>query len=102
MPRRDRVGVTLTKALLSTLLAEQVGDLTLRQSAEAVADTFEIIKATLERGENVLLTGFGKFTVRDKHARIGRNPKTRKPITIAARRVVRFQASVKMKAAVNR
>jgi len=94
--------MTLTRAILSDRVAEKVDELTLKQAAAAVEETFEIIKAALEGGENVLISSFGKFTVRDKHARAGRNPKTRKPITIEARRVVRFKVSVGLKAVMKR
>jgi nucleoid DNA-binding protein len=49
-----------------------------------------------------MILGFGRFMVRDKHARAGRNPQTGKPLTVAARRVVRFKASEGMEAALNR
>lgn len=54
---------------------------------------FEIIKGKLENGENVKISGFGSFTVRDKKARRGRNPQTGEEITIAARRVLSFKPS---------
>ena len=50
----------------------------------------------LERGENVLLSSFGSFVVRDKKSRIGRNPKTGEPVTISSRRVVTFKPSGKL------
>ena len=94
--------MTLTRAILAARVVEHVDGLTVKQATEAVADTFELIKAALASGEGVLISGFGKFTARDKHARAGRNPKTGQPLTIAARRVVRFKVSVKMKAVMNR
>ena len=53
----------------------------------------EFLKTTLHAGEPIIISGFGKFTVRHKHARPGRNPKTGEAITISARRVVTFHAS---------
>ncbi|MBI5479083.1 MAG: integration host factor subunit alpha [Deltaproteobacteria bacterium] len=94
--------MTLTKAVLTEHVAAQTAGLTVRQAAAAVQETFALIKAALAGGENVLISGFGKFTVRDKHARVGRNPRTGKPITLAARRVVTFKVSVGLKAVMNR
>ena len=93
--------MTLTKAILAARVAEKRDGPTLKGAAEAVEHTFEIIKAALEGGENVLISGFGKFTVRDKHARVGRNPKTGEAITIQPRRVVSFKYSVALRDAVN-
>jgi len=92
--------MTLTKAILAARVAEKRDGPTLKGAAEAVEHTFEIIKAALEGGENVLISGFGKFTVRDKHVRVGRNPRTGTPLTIAARRVVAFKPSQGLRAAV--
>ena len=94
--------MTLTKAILAAQLAETADELTVKQAAAAVQETFELIKAALAGGENVLISGFGRFTLRDKHARVGRNPRTGKPLTIVARRVVTFKVSVMMKAVMNR
>jgi len=58
-------------------------------------------KSTLQRGEEISITGFGKFRVRTKKARIGRNPRTGEEITIPARRVVTFHASALLKEYVN-
>ena len=60
---------------------------------------FDTICSTLAAGEEVKLAGFGNFTLRDKRPRPGRNPKTGEVIPIAARRVVTFRASQKVKAA---
>jgi len=68
---------------------------------EAVEMVFEALKETLERGENVKLTGFGVFTVRNKRTRTGRNPKTGEPMELAARRVVTFKASPLLKDKMN-
>ena len=61
---------------------------------------FEEIRATLERGEEVKISGFGNFQLRDKPQRPGRNPKTGEEVPITARRVVTFHASQKLKAMV--
>ncbi|MBT4129446.1 MAG: integration host factor subunit alpha [Candidatus Marinimicrobia bacterium] len=62
-------------------------------ATEATEVVFELIRKNLERGEDVKLPGFGKFLVREKSARIGRNPKTGEEIEVSARRVVTFKPS---------
>ncbi|NYT64939.1 integration host factor subunit alpha [Alcaligenaceae bacterium] len=90
---------TLTKAELAELLFEQVG-LNKRESKDIVDTFFQEIRDTLAGGTEVKLSGFGNFQVRDKPPRPGRNPKTGEVIPIAARRVVTFHASQKLKAVV--
>lgn len=87
---------TLTKAELSDLLFEVVG-LNKREAKEVVDIFFEEIRETLVAGRSVKLSGFGNFQLRDKPQRPGRNPKTGEAIPIAARRVVTFHASQKLK-----
>jgi integration host factor subunit alpha len=89
-------GDTLTKAELSDLLFEVVG-LNKREAKEIVDIFFEEIRETLVAGNSVKLSGFGNFQLRDKPQRPGRNPKTGEAIPIAARRVVTFHASQKLK-----
>lgn len=93
------MNVTLTKAELAEMLFEQVG-LNKREAKDMVEGFFEEIRAALEGGETVKLSGFGNFQLRDKPQRPGRNPKTGEEIPISARRVVTFHASQKLKAAV--
>lgn len=90
---------TLTKAELAETLFEKVG-LNKRESKDLVETFFDHIRDALARGDNVKLSGFGNFQVRDKPARPGRNPKTGEVIPISARRVVTFHASQKLKLAV--
>ncbi|HJD43572.1 MAG TPA: integration host factor subunit alpha [Candidatus Paenalcaligenes intestinipullorum] len=90
---------TLTKAELTELLFEQVG-LNKREAKDLVDTFFVEIRNALEAGDEVKLSGFGNFQVRDKPPRPGRNPKTGELIPISARRVVTFHASQKLKAAV--
>ena len=87
---------TLTKAELADLLFEVVG-LNKREAKEVVDIFFEEIRETLVSGTGVKLSGFGNFQLRDKPQRPGRNPKTGEAIPIAARRVVTFHASQKLK-----
>jgi len=88
--------LTLTKAELAEMLFERVG-LNKREAKDMVETFFDEIRAALERGESVKLSGFGNFQLRDKPQRPGRNPKTGEEIPISARRVVTFHASQKLK-----
>lgn len=90
---------TLTKAELAELLFERVG-LNKREAKDIVDAFFDEIRESLANGDEVKLSGFGNFQVRDKPARPGRNPKTGEVIPIAARRVVTFHASQKLRGAV--
>lgn len=63
------------------------------RSTEIVESLLEIIKKTLASGEDVLISGFGKFCVRDKEKRRGRNPQTGEDMTLRSRRVVTFKCS---------
>ena len=92
--------MTLTKAELSDLLFDKVG-LNKREAKDMVESFFDEIRNALSRGEDVKLSGFGNFQLRDKPQRPGRNPKTGEEIPITARRVVTFHASQKLKAAVD-
>ena len=91
--------MTLTKADLADLLFEQVG-LNKREAKDMVEAFFEEVRAALETGESVKLSGFGNFELRKKSERPGRNPKTGEEIPITARRVVTFHASQKLKSKV--
>ena len=90
---------TLTKADLAELLFERLG-LNKRESKDMVEGFFDIIHSTLATGKDVKLSGFGNFTIRRKAPRPGRNPRTGESIPIAARQVVTFHASSKLKAVV--
>jgi len=89
----------LTKADLAEHLFSTLG-LNKRESKELVELFFEEIRASLENGESVKLSGFGNFNLRDKSERPGRNPKTGEEIPITARRVVTFRAGHKLKSRV--
>lgn len=88
---------TLTKADLAELLFDTVG-LNKREAKDMVEAFFDEIGAALIAGDEVKLSGFGNFKLRDKPQRPGRNPKTGEAIPITARRVVTFHASQKLKA----
>jgi len=91
--------VALTKADIAEKLFEDLG-LNKREAKEIVELFFEEIKHSLECGEQVKLSGFGKFELRDKSGRPGRNPKTGEEIPITPRRVVTFRTGQKLKARV--
>lgn len=92
--------MTLTKADLIQLVVDCVG-LNKREAAEMVEAFFEEISSALEAGDDVKLSGFGGFQLRMKPERPGRNPKTGEGAVIAARRVVTFHPSQKLKLAVS-
>jgi integration host factor subunit alpha len=89
----------LTKANLAESLYENLG-FNKREAKELVEVFFEQIRMSLENGEEVKLSGFGNFKLRDKSPRPGRNPKTGEEIPITARRVVTFRAGHKLKSRV--
>lgn len=91
--------MALTKADLAEKLFEEMG-LNKREAKELVESFFEALRDALERGDQVKLSGFGNFTLRDKKQRPGRNPKTGEEIPISSRRVVTFRPGQKLKAKV--
>ena len=91
--------MALTKADMTESLFGELG-LNKREARELVDTFFEDMRTALEMGEQVKLSGFGNFDLRDKNQRPGRNPKTGKEIPITARRVVTFRPGQKLKARV--
>ena len=92
--------MALTKADLAERLFEDLG-MNKRDAKKMVELFFEEIRLALEQGEQVKLSGFGNFDLRDKKERPGRNPKTGEEIPITARRVVTFRAGQKLKSRVD-
>jgi integration host factor subunit alpha len=92
---------TLTRADLTDALHEMVG-LGRHDCAVLVERTLDLVAEAMERGEIVKLSGFGVFQVREKRERMGRNPKTGEPATIASRRVIGFRASQVLKSRIDR
>jgi integration host factor subunit alpha len=84
--------MTLTKEAITRSVFDRL-DLSKTAPAKAVEATFKIIKKTFETGEDVLITGFGKFCVKDKGKRRGRKPSTGEDLMLAERRVVAFKCS---------
>jgi integration host factor subunit alpha len=92
--------MTLTKADMAESLFKELG-LSKRDASDLVDIFFQELVAPLAAGEQVKLSGFGNFDLRDKNERPGRNPKTREEVSIPARRVVTFRAGPKLKARVD-
>jgi integration host factor subunit alpha len=92
--------MTLTKADIVEAVAKQNG-YTLKQSFAVVETLLEIIKSTLESGEDVMISGFGKFRVKEKKERRGRNPATGDDMMLAPRKVVTFRCSQQLRKKIN-
>jgi integration host factor subunit alpha len=88
--------MSLTKANMAESLFEEIG-LNKREAKDMVEMFFEEIRGALENGEQVKLSGFGNFDLREKRQRPGRNPKTGEEMPISARRVVTFRPGQKLK-----
>ena len=92
--------MTLTKEDLVTAIAEANG-YPRNRSVELVETLLELIKLKLSSGEDVLISGFGKFSVREKRERRGRNPATGEDMMLDARRVVTFKCSGQLRDKIN-
>ena len=92
--------MTLTKADLIESIRSKIG-LTKSQSTDIVETTIDIIKNTLATGDDVLISGFGKFRVKQKTERKGRNPATGDDMMLTPRKVVTFKCSGKLRERVN-
>ena len=92
--------MSLTKAHIIKTIQNHL-NLTKNKSTEIVESMLDIIKSTLESGEDVLISGFGKFCVKEKRERRGRNPATGGDIMLRPRRVVTFKCSGKLRRKVN-
>ncbi|MBT8341080.1 MAG: integration host factor subunit alpha [Desulfatitalea sp.] len=92
--------MTLTKAQIVDIIHEEL-PFPKNKSTEVVEGLIEIIKRTLEDGEDVLISGFGKFCVKKKRERRGRNPATGNDLILAQRRVVTFKCSGKLREKIN-
>ena len=92
--------MSITKAHLTDSIHNQLG-LPQNQSVQVLESILEIIKKTLENGEDVMITGFGKFYVKEKGERRGRNPATGEDLMLGSRRVVGFKCSDKLRERMN-
>ena len=92
--------MTLTKAqIVENLFGKNI--FTKGESAHIIETLFEIVKQTLESGEDVLISGFGKFAVNQKNGRRGRNPQSGEPIMLAPRKVITFKCSGVLREKIN-
>lgn len=89
----------MTKKDLIEIVAKKA-NLTNKASRDSVQTTLNTIRDSLKRGEKVVLTGFGTFSVRSRQQRVGRNPKTGQAITLAARKAPGFTAGKTLKKAI--
>ena len=90
--------MALTKAqIVEALLARNIFSKV--QSAQIIDTLFELIKQSLQNGETVLVSGFGRFSVKEKRQRNSRNPQTGEPMTLPSRTVVTFKCSDVLRAA---
>ncbi len=92
--------MTLTKAHIIGSIQSQF-DISRPESSRLVESLLETIKATLVNGEDVLISGFGKFIVKGKAARRGRNPQTGGDLTLEPRRVITFKCSALLREKIN-
>lgn len=92
--------MTLTKQTITERIREQLG-FPKNKSFDITESLLELIKSSLEAGEDVLVSGFGKFCVKEKAERKGRNPATGEDAILPARRVVTFKCSGKLRDKVN-
>ena len=93
--------MALTKVDIAEKIQAEFG-ITIGKSAELVENMIELIKGSLESGEDVLVSGFGKFCVQSKRARRGRNPTTGEALMLAPRKIVTFKCSGTLREAINR
>jgi integration host factor subunit alpha len=93
--------MALTKAGMVSMISEVLG-FDRKKSTESVEKLLEIIKSTIESGEDVLISGFGKFCVNEKSKRKGRNPSTGEDLMLPARKTVTFKCSGKLKQQMNK
>ena len=92
--------MTMTKAGIVNYVYENVG-VNKKEATDFVEAVFETMKETLENGDSIKVSGFGKFEVREKGKRVGRNPRTGIEIEIPERRVLRFKISQVLKTELN-
>ncbi len=92
--------MTLTKATITETVSEK-NNLSPSEARKTIENLIEIIKSTLVSGENIMISGFGKFQVNEKSPRKGRNPATGKTMILEKRKVVTFKCSGDLKKRIN-
>lgn len=93
--------MALTKAQIIEEISNRNG-FTMKKSTDVVESLLEILKSTLASGDDVLISGFGKFCVKEKDSRRGRNPATGEDMMLSARKVVTFKCSASLRDEINR
>ena len=93
--------MTLTKIDLVNQIYKSYENMTKREAVQTVEAFLKIIKSSLQNGDDLMISGFGKFSVKDKNARRGRSPQTGGDLMLDARRVVTFKPSGKLRKRVN-
>lgn len=91
----------MTKADLIEAIHTKIENFSKKDATDLVEEVFKIMKDSLASGDKLKISGFGNFVVRSKKERLGRNPQTGDPITIAPRKVVTFQLSPVLRDAIN-
>lgn len=92
----------MTKADIAEYIYEKVGGFTKKESAQLVDEVFDILKTQLAQNDQIKIAKFGNFNVREKNARMGRNPQTGDPMLIDKRHVVNFTVSQLLKDSMNK
>ena len=92
--------MAMTKADIVEALYEKIG-ISKKEAADLVELVFDTLKTSLAQGQKIKISGFGNFVVREKRARVGRNPQTGDSIEISARRVLSFRPSQVLRSEVN-
>ncbi len=92
----------MRKLDLANEIRDRVGGLTRKECTELIDELLDTIRGALGEGQNVKISGFGSFQIRDKSERIGRNPHTGEQLTIPGRRVLTFRPSHILRRAINR
>jgi integration host factor subunit alpha len=93
--------MTLTKIQIVESIQNKTG-FPKNKSSEIVETLLEIIKSTLASGDDVMISGFGKFSIKQKNERRGRNPATGDDLMLAPRKVVKFMCSIKLRDRINK
>ena len=97
---QEHASMTFTKDHIISSIGNRIG-VTKFESSRIVESVLETVKTSLSNGEEVLISGFGKFIVRKKEARRGRNPQTGEDLTLEPRRVITFKCSSVMRDRIN-
>lgn len=93
---------SVTRVVLAEKVAASIPNMTTKDATKVVDSILDTIKESLAKGQEVMISGFGKFVVLDKAERMGRNPQTGEAVKIEARRVLKFRPSDVLKKDINK